>query len=378
MTRTIAPMTEAAGPRAVRPLPVVFALVLALILGAARRASAQEPAEPIRLDVTSSGGCPDLTGFEALVHARTRRALFVTSGSGTRSIEVRMQDGPHPSGSLVLRRGDAVEGTRSVQARTCTDVAEALALVVTLAVDPAASFTAVAPAPSAAGPADASASAPPPLSPPAVPPAARPPPPAPPPTLPPPAPTAARPATARPPTSTGPLPHTLWLGADFALAAGVSRDTLFGVAPSLGWRASSSSLFAPSVRLGFLRATTGSLSSTEGAASFTWTVGRADGCALSWPKGAARLLGCARIELGALQGAGTTVASPQTANRAWVAAGPLVRGEWELLSPMFMTADLALMVHVTEDRFYFLPDTTVYQVPVFGFEAGVGLGVHFH
>jgi hypothetical protein len=169
----------------------------------------------------------------------------------------------------------------------------------------------------------------------------------------------------------------VWLGADFALAADVSRDTLFGVSPSVGWRTTTSSFLAPSVRLGFLRTTTGALSSPAGAASFTWTVGRADGCIVSWPKGPARLLGCARLELGALQGAGTTVASPQTGNRAWVAAGPLIRAEWVLLSPMFVTADLAAMAHVTEDRFYFRPDTTVYQVPAFGFEAGFGLGVHF-
>jgi len=35
------------------------------------------------------------------------------------------------------------------------------------------------------------------------------------------------------------------------------------------------------------------------------------------------------------------------------------------------------MIHVTEDRFYFRPDTTVYQVPVAGLETGGGLGVHF-
>jgi hypothetical protein len=92
--------------------------------------------ESVRLDLESSPGCPGSERFEALVRARTRRAVFVRSGPGARSIEVRMHDGPHPSGSLVLRRGETIEGTRSVSAETCADVAEALALVVTLAIDP--------------------------------------------------------------------------------------------------------------------------------------------------------------------------------------------------------------------------------------------------
>ncbi len=360
--------------RGARALPLALAIALTLGLGVGRRASGDEPVEAIRLDVVSSPGCPDAPAFEALVHARTRRALFVPSGVGLRSIEVRMHAGPHPSGSLVLRRGDIVEGTRSVEAETCADVAEALALVATLAIDPTASSASLVPAPPASG----SAAPPPSSSPAPAPPSAPPSAPAPSPAPLPPTASAPRPVTPRRFAPSGPLPHSLWLGADLATAVGVSHDALVGVAPSVGWRgATSSSFFVPSVRLGFLRATTGAVTAVDGAASFTWTVGRADGCILSWPPGPAHLVGCARFEAGALQGAGTTVASPRSGNRAWVAAGPLLRGEWVLLSPLFVTADLAAMVHVTEDRFYFYPDTTVYQVPVFGLEAGVGLGVHF-
>jgi len=359
----------------VKHSPLALAIVLTLGLGAGGRASAEEPVEAIRLDVASSPGCPDAPSFEALVHARTRRALFVPTGAGLRSIEVRMHAGPHPSGSLVLRRGDVIEGTRSVEAETCADVAEALALVATLAVDPtASSITAIIPAP----PASASAAPPPPSLPvPAASSSASSAPLLAPAPLLPSAP-APRPVTSRRSAPSGPLPHSLWLGVDLATAVGVSRDALVVVAPGVGWRGpASSSFFALSIRLGVLRATTGAVTAVDGAASFTWTVGRADGCILSWPPGPARLLGCARFEAGALQGAGTTVASPQSANRAWVAAGPLLRAEWVLLSPLFLTADLAAMVHVTDDRFFFHPDTTVYQVPVFGLEAGAGLGVHF-
>jgi hypothetical protein len=180
-----------------------------------------------------------------------------------------------------------------------------------------------------------------------------------------------------PPPPSAALPHTLSLGADFAVATDVSPQTLLGVSPSLGWRSGRASLLAPSVSAAFLRATSGTLTVPGGAAAFTWTVGRVDGCLVSWPPGAARLLGCLRVEAGLLEAAGSEVASPQTRQRGWFALGPLARGEWELLSPLFVAAQAAVMVHVTADHFYFIPNTTVYDVPVVGLEASVGVGVHF-
>jgi hypothetical protein len=34
-------------------------------------------------------------------------------------------------------------------------------------------------------------------------------------------------------------------------------------------------------------------------------------------------------------------------------------------------------VHATTDTFYFVPDTTIYPVPLLGLDASAGLGVHF-
>jgi hypothetical protein len=138
------------------------------------------------------------------------------------------------------------------------------------------------------------------------------------------------------------------------------------------------SFFAPSVSLSFLRVPTGTLDVTGGgAASFTWTTGRIDGCAVAWPPGRARLLGCARVEAGLLEAAGSGVGSAKSRGTFWFAAGPLVRAEWEILPPLFVAADGALMVRATADRFYFTQDSTVYTVPYVGAEAAVGVGVSF-
>jgi hypothetical protein len=71
------------------------------------------------------------------------------------------------------------------------------------------------------------------------------------------------------------------------------------------------------------------------------------------------------------------VVAPQKGTRASVAGGPLVRAQWSFLPPLFAEAEIAGVVHGTNDRFFFLPDTTVYTIPLFGVDAAAGLGVHF-
>jgi hypothetical protein len=370
-------------PRARAGRYTVLACVIALTAGVAGRAAGDErseAAEPIRLDYHATPGCPDREAFEARVHARTTRARFVTGEGMTRTFVVGLQGGATPSGRFAVNRGPEIEGSREVRADTCADVADALSLFVALAVDPSAlmgpapaasgSATPVAstsasasPAPSAAPSASAAITAPPD-------------PPSPPPPLQidtPPDPV----AVDVPSTPAGPPRHTFFLGADFAVATGVTPDALLGFSPVLGWRSSSRTVLAPEVRLGFLRAASGTIIASPGEASFTWTVGRADGCLLSWPPGPARLQACARVEAGALDAAGTQIADAQSHTRGWFAAGPLARGEWELLAPLFLEVEVAAMVHVTADSFFFEPHTSIYQVPLLGVDASAGLGVHF-
>jgi len=187
------------------------------------------------------------------------------------------------------------------------------------------------------------------------------------------------PIVADPPSTPGPSRlRTFFLGADLAVATGVSPDALFGVSPAVGWRSSSKTLLAPEVRLAFLRAASGTIVASPGEASFTWTVGRADVCLLSLPPGPARVQACARIEAGALEAAGSHIADAHDRMLGWFAAGPLARAEWDLLAPLFVEAEVAAMVHATTDSFYFVPYTTsFYQVPLLGLDASAGLGVHF-
>ena len=90
-----------------------------------------------------------------------------------------------------------------------------------------------------------------------------------------------------------------------------------------------------------------------------------------------RLTACARLEAGALKVAAIGVAAPETRLRPWLAAGPLARVEWAFLPPMFLEAEMGALLRPTNDRFYFQPDRTIYQVPLFAMSGGVGLGAHF-
>jgi hypothetical protein len=341
------------------------ALLAVAATGAARPAEASDKHEPIQLEYTAPQGCPDRGEFQARVESAGE--IRFVAGGATR-FDVRIDDGTPLVGRLVVRRGDEVEGTREVRARTCSALVEALALMVDLAVDPTAAHersangTISQPVPSTAGNFQvASNSSPPPIAPvdhedlDSLP-----------------TPEAEPPVPAR-----LLVPHTFYVGVDAALATAVSPHTLAGPAPYVGLRLGNPGPFQPALRVAFLYASSGSLEAASGSASFHWAVLRADGSVLTWPPGPAHLLACLRLEAGTLTGAGAVVPDADSRMRVWFAAGPVLRAEWAPIGTLFLDADVAAMLHLTDDRFYFAPDATVYSVPLLGVEAAAGLGVHF-
>jgi hypothetical protein len=160
----------------------------------------------------------------------------------------------------------------------------------------------------------------------------------------------------------------LFLGADFATTTGVAPVAMLGASPFLGWRF---------LRLAFLRATSGSLDVAGASADFTWYVGHLDACPLTWRTHDLSASACGRVEAGALDvDPSGPIPAPRRQVRPWFAAGLHARGEWALLGPLFVAAELGGTLRLTQDRFYFLPDTTVYDVPVFGASGALGLGTH--
>jgi hypothetical protein len=370
---------------------IVAAIGAALLAaGRAEVASADDAGEPIHLEYRAGAGCPGEEAFVARVHARMARVRLVGAAEGARTFTVELSNArEHPSGSVTVTGRARSEGARRLQADTCDEVADALALMVVLAIDPGAlsapeaspatpsAIDAGAPALlDAAAPLDASSpldastpldrwvgpdAATAPSSP--VPPAISP------------APTDSTPAA----LST--RPRHFFGGGDFAIATGVTPSALFTGAPFIGWRMTEGSLLGASVRVAFLRVGTGTVTVVDGGADFTWTVGRVDGCALLWPSRSLRLGACARVEAGVLEVVGKDVPAPRTWNSPWVAVGTLARLEWSFFGPLVLDVEAGPSFHVSAEEFYFEPygrnGTSGYTVPYVGFVSEAGVGIHF-
>src|SRR5580692_132000 len=353
---------------------VAICTVVAAV-GVDRVTCAQANAEPIRLDYRAAGTCPDEAAFLARIRARTAQVRAAMPGELARTFSVTLDEGAVPSGQVQIVSVDGPLRLRRVQAGTCSEVADALALVVALALDP--QSTVAAPEASTL---DAPAPAPPEsLSPPTAPVPTAPfvePTPSATPESAPHRPQRARPPT-RPSTSAASTDYgTISLGAGVSLFTGVSPNVLLGVSPFAGWRMATRGALDPSVRLSFFRAASGPLAAGGADAAFTWTVGRLDLCPFSFGV-ALRVATCGRVEAGALEVAASDIAPARDAVKPWFAAGPVVRGARSFYRWAFLDLDLGGLLRVTNDRFYFEPNTTVYRVPLVGVGAAVGLGVHF-
>ena len=290
--------------------------------------------EPIRLEYSAPPGCPDESDF--IERTRSMSALFraATPSEAARVFEVVIDGGAPSTGRITIRGADQViVGARSVEGDSCADVAEAIALVIALAVDPRAS-----------------------------------PPEAPRPSLKPDLPGNPRQG----------LRQRAFVGADLAIVSGAGPAALLAVSPFVGWRANRSPVFDPSVRVSFLRAATGSFEAPVHAnASLTLTVGRIDACPLTFRHGLARATACVRVEAGTLEAAGGNIAGARSSVRPWLAAGPLARAEASPIAPLFVDVEAGAVFRVYNDRFAFEPDIPLYEVPVVGFFMGAGAGVDF-
>jgi hypothetical protein len=392
-----------------RPRLSALLATLAVVLLSESSGAAGESAEPIRLDYRASADCPNEAEFVARLRARTSHVRPAWPGEAARTFAVVAEAGPPSTGHL--RVGESVDGggMRAVQADSCSRVVDALALMVALAVDPSALIAAPTGTPEAGQPAASRGATP---DAPSLTPApdegslARPisaspdersgappvvPAPAPPPA---PIPTAARSAEGealrheRPPERvSAPAARSLApasgqghiaTGFDFAVSTGVAPRALLGASPFVGYATGRGGWIDPTFRLGFLRAWSGLFDvGSAGRAVITWTVARADACPIALPALPLHLTGCLRVEAGVLEAAGADIPSSRTASRAWLAAGPTLRAEVPIVGPLFADAEGSVLFRLTEDRFYFRPDFTVYRVPLTGFGAGAGLEVRF-
>jgi hypothetical protein len=115
---------------AFRPLSAVFALVA--VLASAGSAHAAD-AIPVDLVYRAAPGCPDASAFVARLRARSARIRPKQDGERAYTAAVTLSSGSsEATGEVELRDVDGRVARRHVDGEDCSDVADALALVIAL------------------------------------------------------------------------------------------------------------------------------------------------------------------------------------------------------------------------------------------------------
>jgi hypothetical protein len=274
--------------------------------------------------------------FEGQVAARTRPGRSAALPFEVRQVEVEaLSEGAR--GRLVLS-GRSHETTREIRAATCAEAVEALALIVAILLDPEADTR-----PHLKLRTESQASRP------------------------------IEPARPRP-------SKQLYWG------AGVEWSSLGGVAA--GWMQGPRAFIElgrlpperwfPSLRLSWLRATSGSMEQAGlGTASFWLDAARIDGCPLRWSNQVASLEPCLGIEAGMLRADSTGLQGPRAQTLGWAAVSGLARGALRYRERLTLHADFGIGLPLTRYRFRFSGHEPLYTGAEVGFRAGLGLGVRF-
>jgi hypothetical protein len=312
-----------------------------------------------RVEYSVDATCPGQDDFLARVRARTDRLERTTpddEATPVYRVSATVTEGA-AHGRLEMVDPSGISA-RDVDGVTCEDVVDALALVLALAIDPNASSAPIAPA--LAPPADALPAAAPPIAPAPVPPRLH-------------------VSGAAAGELTGGIAPKVLLGPTFYVEVDWLREDAAG-SPESGRAVGPSLQVRPivDVRLALSLASTSTTSSTVGSADFSWTVGRAEVCPVGAFWGTVAAMPCVRFDAGVLGATGRGVDVPSTKSRPWLAAGALARVRWTIARPIFVEVDGAVLAPIVRDHFYFArPQTTVYDVPAAGAEAGAAVGARF-
>ncbi|HVR20758.1 MAG TPA: hypothetical protein VMS65_13705 [Polyangiaceae bacterium] len=330
------------------------AAVFAFGLTLGRTAGAQ--VEPIRVEYAAAPDCPSADVFTADVLGRTARARLAEASEANRTFVVSIQrHGARFVGSLVVRGGGGDTTAREVTGEQCSEVASALALATSLAIDPNATL-----APTAAATNDATASPPPPAA--AVP---------------------SKRSDESPPDADAKraderrASRALGLALGPSVVTGLAPDVAFGGSAELTWgeRVPRGALSSFGLSLTFVRS--GSHSTGGANASFDFATARPEVCsiglALSNGLGVAPCFGA---ELGAVVGRGSNIDVPETSSRFWLALDASLRLRGFLSERWFLEASGGGVFPLTRYHFVFRdPDTPVHDVPVAGLVFAAKLGI---
>jgi len=316
----------------------------------------------LRLRYEVPAGCPDEAAFVGAVRARTALARFESDGAApTVGVVVQQRDG-WTWGTLT--RVGALP--RDVTGESCDDVVSALALILSLTIEPRAD------APSGGAPGVAADPAPPPAMPPAAPPVAAPP-----------VMGRAAPETvdaiALPPRTRG--RSAFWGVATAATASpALTRSwvTLIGAALSGEVGTAYTPVLAPSLRLSAALDVSPTVVRPPGSATFMIYRARTEVRPLRFAAGALQIVPFVGLDAGSVVGhghPGAAITVARTENRLWLALSEGAALELPV-EPFFLTASAEIDEPLRRYGFVFdTPNVDIIEVPsvALGFALGAGL-----
>jgi hypothetical protein len=298
---------------------------------------AEDGDEPVRFVYRAPNGCPGEASFLAQVKRRTTRVRAPRDGEPAHVFTVTIDGGVPSRGQLAIENVQGSKALRVVEGDHCVEVAYALAFAAALAIDPA-----------AGGPPE------PPRRAPSV------------------APVPAPPRAAPPPSKKR---SNLGLGGKVSVSTLVAPTAAFGGELFVESSLDVAPGFWPSLRLAVSHSRSREASAGAGQAHFTRWTGGLEACPTRWPLGSLRAFLCGRFDAGLLRGQGSGLDEPKASTATWVALGPAAHLRWVVGDFFFVEVDGSAIFPLTHPRFFFQPDSTIYEVPAVGAEGGLAIGL---
>jgi len=302
----------------------------------------------VRFEYRAVKDCPSEAWVVRRIQARTDRFRRVTDGASARTFSIAIAEAAGGFlGTLEITEPDPSGGrttSRRIEAPRCIEVADGLALIAALTIDPRAAEAAIGEPEPETQPAEKPPTAP--STPAPKPPVA-------------PAETRAASAaeahvedagtTAR---ERGGSASYLRFGAGFVAAGGVAPESMYGaqVLGELGMRPGRH-WFAWAARLNLRHVRREGLAFANGRADFRLTTAGIDLCPIRAPVPVLELGPCLTGEFGLLEAVGRENPEPQQSTRSWAALGGLLRAGVSL-SQIGIEASAGAVVPLRRDRFF--------------------------
>jgi hypothetical protein len=302
-------------------------------------ASAAKPDRPFRVTYHAAPGCP----AEAAIRADVAAHVHDDSRAAGARVDLGIEGAKGGYvGTLVAFDEHGEQGSRRIEGRTCSEVAQALAFLAGLAIELGGR---IEPEPS-------------------------PPPPPPPQPL-----SVAPPRTAPAKPSPAIEVSTMLLeGARGGFGPGPRTSGELGV--EVG---AARGILAPSARLvGFVgESHLESVSSPPEGADFWFVGGRLELCPLRFGNTDFAVRPCAGGEVGPVYGQGRIALHPRSVSELWSSAELTLRVQWFATKSFFAEAGGGPVFPIVRTRYYFEPAQTLFTVPMLTARGAIGFGVRF-